>query len=60
MTREFLADKTLLTGVVEYKGDDDGNMEICQNGRSIFLTPTQQQALVSLLSVNIDLAGKMK
>ena len=27
MTREFLADKTLLTGVVEYKGDDDGKIK---------------------------------
>ena len=60
MTREFLVDKTLLTGVVEYECDDDGNMEIYQNGRSIFLTPTQQQALVSLLSVNIDLVGRIK
>lgn len=60
MTREFLAEATLLTGGLEYKSDGDGNMEIYQNGRSIYLTLFQQQALVSLLSVNIDLVGKMK
>ena len=60
MTRDFLAEETLVTGSLEYKVDDDGNMEIYQNGRSIYLTLLQQQALVSLLSVNIDLVGKVK
>lgn len=55
MYKDFLSEKSLLTGTLHYSGDEDGNIEIFQDGVSIKLTPKQQQDLVSLLEVNLDL-----
>lgn len=54
MHKYHLAMETLLTSSLDYSSDEDGNVAIYQNDCAIHLTPSQQQAVVSLLGVNLD------
>ena len=59
-TEDFLSAATLVTDELSYSEDEDGNLQIVQNGSFITMTPKQCLDLKELLSAHLDILNMRK